>query len=184
MEKGYSSGRCWPLPIGFSKGFSLIELLLALALLSIVLFVGVPSFSAVLSRVQVDADVSSIRGGLSFARMVALTARKEVIVCRWDGDSNCTGDSGSGSLIWPAGMLVYIDEDTDGTWNPLTDSVLKVIPFSAHNEVSWNNGEKVVFQSDGSSPGYNGTFSIVDDTGELSAELVLSMTGRLRNKTL
>lgn len=77
MRKGCSSGYCWPLPVIFSKGFSLVELLLALALLSILLFVAVPNFSAVLSRMQVDADVSSIRGTLSFARMTALSTHKK-----------------------------------------------------------------------------------------------------------
>ncbi|MFT6254669.1 GspH/FimT family protein [Neptuniibacter pectenicola] len=184
MRKGCSSGYCWPLPVIFSKGFSLVELLLALALLSILLFVAVPNFSAVLSRMQVDADVSSIRGTLSFARMTALSTHKKIIVCRWDGGSNCTGDSGKDSLIWQEGMLVYVDEDADGNWNPLIDNVLKIIAFTTHNEIRWNNGEKVIFQPNGSSPGYNGTFRIVNNTNVISAELILSMTGRLRNKSL
>lgn len=181
MKKGFYASARWSLPIGFLKGFSLIELLMSLALLSVLLAVALPSFSSVLARVQLDSDVSAIRAGLSFSRMAALSKNKQIIACRWDGGNGCTGDAAVGTLVWADGVFVYVDVDQNKLWDPLIDTSLKVLPFTASNRVTWNRGEKVIFKSNGSSPGYNGTFTISNATGLVDTKLVLSMTGRLRS---
>ncbi|MAY42814.1 MULTISPECIES: GspH/FimT family pseudopilin [unclassified Neptuniibacter] len=180
MKKEFYARVRWTLSVGFLKGFSLIELLMSLALLSVVLAVAFPSFSSLLTRLQLDSDVSAIRAGLSFSRMAALSKNKQVIACRWDGINNCTGDAGLGTLVWQMGLLVYIDIDENKIWTPLVDQQLKIIPFTLSNNIIWNNGEKVIFQPNGSSPGYNGTFTLTDGNGVTAALLVLSRTGRLR----
>ena len=181
MKKEFYPSARWTLSIGFLKGFSLIELLMSLALLSVLLAVALPSFSSVLTRVQLDSDVSTIRAGLSFTRMAALSKHKQIIACRWDGGNGCTGDAAVGTLVWEDGVFVYVDVDNNKLWDPLIDTSLKVLPFTASNRVTWNRGEKVIFKSDGSCPGYNGTFTISDTDGVMGAKLALSMTGRLRS---
>ncbi len=180
MKKDFYASARWTISIGFLKGFSLIELLTSLALLSVLLAVALPSFSSIISRVQIDADVSAIRGALSFTRMTAISKHQQVIACRWNGVDGCTGNAGSGTLSWEKGIFVYIDIDGNKTWDSLIDAPLKVVAFSLNNAITWNRGEKVVFKSDGSSPGYNGTF-VLSGMDSSSARLVLSMTGRLRN---
>lgn len=180
MKKEFYTSARWTVSIGFLKGFSLIELLMSLALLSVLLAVALPSFSSILSQVRVDADVSAIRGALSFTRMAAISKHKQVIACRWNGVESCTGNAGTGTLNWEKGIFVYIDIDGNKAWDSLIDVPLKVVAFSLNNAITWNRGEKVVFKSDGSSLGYNGSFVLNGMDGS-SARLVLSMTGRLRN---
>lgn len=180
MKKGFYSSVCWSVSVGV-KGFSLIELLFALSILSVTLAIALPSFSFLLAKVRIDSDISSVRTGLSTARMTSLSKKKQVIVCRWDGVAGCTGNAGIGTVVWEKGLFIYFDLDGNKSWSPLNDRALKILPFSLSNTITWNNGEKVIFQRDGSSPGYNGSFVFTDSTGLVGEKLILSQTGRLRN---
>lgn len=169
------------MPFACAKGFSLLELLFSIALLSVVLFWAIPSFSLLLSRGQLNSDISSVRVAISTARMTAVSKKSQVIVCSWDGIHGCTGNAGTGTLVWQNGLFVYIDTNDNKAWDPLIDEALKILPFSSSNTISWNNGEKVIFKSDGSSPGYNGTFVLDGSLDSVEGKLVLSRTGRLRS---
>ncbi|WP_415882681.1 GspH/FimT family pseudopilin [Neptuniibacter sp. QD34_54] len=163
----------------FSFGFSLIELLIAIAILTILLSVALPSFGQFFQRNQLISEQQKIHSLLSYTRMAAVTQVQNVVICRWDGESGCTGTSASNTLIWPEGALVFVDLDQDRELDEPDEKVLKIFPFSDANQISWNRGETLVYEADGSvRGGSNGTFTI-ENGGEVY-ELVISLTGRVR----
>lgn len=163
----------------FSFGFSLIELLLALGLLIILTTVAIPGLSSFLHKSELIAEQQKIQSLLAYTRMAAVTQGEHVVICRWDGQGGCTGKAKRSTQIWSMGALVFVDLDQDTELDLPEEKVLKIFNFSDTNQVSWNQGETLVYEGDGSVYGLsNGTFTISNSSDVYT--LVISRTGRVR----
>jgi type IV fimbrial biogenesis protein FimT len=63
------------------KGFTLIEVMLVIAILSIVLAIAVPGFSGLMQKNRVSSGTSEIISSLALARNEAITRRANVVLC-------------------------------------------------------------------------------------------------------
>lgn len=64
-----------------TRGFSLIELLVTLAVLAFVMAIGIPSFSEYLTNTRVRSVASEIRTGLQAARTEAVKRNDQAVFC-------------------------------------------------------------------------------------------------------
>lgn len=93
-----------------SQGVTLIELLVALSVLSILLSVGVPSFSQFSTNAELTNNANAIFSHLSLARSEAIKRNGRVALCKSADGLTC---SGAGS--WSQGWLIFADTDNDAT---------------------------------------------------------------------
>lgn len=91
-----------------SKGFSLIELMITVAIASIVLMVGVPSFTSSINKNSVASTINDIQTTLTEARSEAVTLGLTVSVCSSDDQATCSGG-------WADGWILFSDENENGT---------------------------------------------------------------------
>lgn len=94
----------------FVSGFSLIELLVTVAVLGVVLAIGVPSFRNVIAGNQVSAAANDFLATLNFARTEAIRRGVRVTVCKGvtavdQCDTSVTSD-------WKDGWIVFVDRIT------------------------------------------------------------------------
>lgn len=68
------------------RGFTLLELLVVIAVLAIVTVVGVPAFSSTLDRSALAASTNRVIGGLYQARSEAMRLQQDVAL-RYDSDA-------------------------------------------------------------------------------------------------
>lgn len=98
-------------------GFSLIELMVALAVASILLTVGVPSFQDMIRDNRLATQANRLVGALNLARSEAIKRGRFAAVCKADTSvPHPTCDpSGCNTVIgvncWEAGWIVYVDVD-------------------------------------------------------------------------
>lgn len=88
------------------KGFTLIELMVALVLLVVLLGIGVPSFRAMREGAAISAVSNDLVTALSFARNDSIDKGANVTVCSSNDQVNCSGGWGNGWIAIRAGTGV------------------------------------------------------------------------------
>ena len=72
-----------------NKGLTFIELIIGLAIISILTTIGIPSFIDWLYKTRVDNEISHLNRLLLLARNYAINTGKTVTVCPLDQQKNC-----------------------------------------------------------------------------------------------
>jgi type IV fimbrial biogenesis protein FimT len=104
-----------------TRGFSLIELMITLAVLAIVLAAAAPSFSEMLQRTRAATQANELLSAFSFARSEALKRARPVSVCSSADGLVCGGQ-------WSDGWLVFVDGSIAGSATASVAQVLRVWP--------------------------------------------------------
>lgn len=95
------------------KGFTLLELMVTLAIVSILLSVGVPGFRSVIMDSRLVRDTNQFVGSINLARSSAVRFQRSATVCT-SANFNAVLPSCSGSSDWSQGWIVWVDKDRDG----------------------------------------------------------------------
>lgn len=92
------------------SGFTLVELLITIVVLTILLATGVPAFKDFIKNNRVTAQTNNLVSAIQLARSEALKRGTDMVVCASDDQATCTGKD-----TWAAGWIVFSDFDpSDG----------------------------------------------------------------------
>ena len=94
------------MPVFRNKGFTLIELMITLAIAAILLVVGIPSFRDLMIRSRLSGQVQEFYGVINFARSEAIKRGNFVSICKSADGSQCGGN-------WSDGWIVFVNNDND-----------------------------------------------------------------------
>ena len=134
MENGRARTRGRP-PATTAAGLSLIELLTAMAIASILTALAVPSFKYVTTSNRMTSEVNALLADTQYARSEAIREGQTVTIC-----SSTDGATCALSTTWNQGWLVFSDVNNDGTVDP-GDTVLRVQKaFASPDSFVANNG--------------------------------------------
>ncbi|RVU41772.1 prepilin-type N-terminal cleavage/methylation domain-containing protein [Rheinheimera riviphila] len=82
------------------RGFSLMELMVTIAVLAITLAIAVPSFSGVIGESKLRSQAGEIQSALTFARTEAIRLNRSVVFCHSNNGTNCTVPAATGWEGW------------------------------------------------------------------------------------
>ena len=91
------------------SGFTLVEALVALAVLALLLGLAVPGLSGLRERQQLQAQAEDFWNSLMLARAQALLHQQHTTVCAASAPGVCDAAAG-----WQAGWLVFVDGNRNG----------------------------------------------------------------------
>lgn len=100
-----------------SLGFTLLEMLIVVALTAIMLMLAAPSMNYSSTTASLDAITKSIDKDIALARSQAISSGRYVTMCLSDSSFTCTTSS-------PAGHIVFTDFNSNGIYNASTDKVV------------------------------------------------------------
>ena len=158
-----------------NSGFTLLELLITVALISIVTAFAIPSMTSFTQNDRLTTNINTLVGHLALARSQAVTLAQPVSVCASSDLATCSSND------WANGWLVYIDADTSGDVST-GDELLRVHEaLPGNSTLSSTAGSAITFDDRGFAPGAVGSFSLCDDRGvEHLKSITISNTGRVR----
>lgn len=155
------------------KGFSLIELIISLAVLTILLTGGVPSLTDVYTQYRADSSIRIIQQTLQFARNQAITLNRTVTACAII-DEKCVQN-------WQVGLTVFIDTNNNSQLDDSDKILYMTNAFDSKDTVKYNR-TSIRFQPDGLASGTNGTLKYCPSsaTSPYSRAVIVNQAGRVR----
>lgn len=164
-------------PMNKEHGFTLIELIVTLAIAAILVNVAVPSMKTMIDNNRLTAATNRLVGALGYARSEAVKQGAIVTIC----SSNTAGnDCGSGAdALWEHGWFVFIDSDSDGT--PDSGEIMRVGDPLAGSVVVTATSPELAFNASGFAANNNpGTLTVCDNrSGNFGKTLRIMITGSL-----
>ena len=159
-----------------AAAFTVLELLVTLAVAAILLLTAVPSFQQFTQRQKMKVAVNSLHNGLLLARNEAVHRNVPVVACPGDDTDGCTGDRD-----WSNGWIVFPDLNDDRQ-RQAGETLLLHGQGSGNPFVNSSPGRTSIrFLGDGTTPGSNANISFCGGGGPPHArKLVISNIGRIR----
>lgn len=166
-----------------ARGFSVIELLVAIAIVAILLAVAFPSFEGSIRRNRVTSTANEIIATLSLARMEGLRNPQGAVICTSADGATCGG-------TWNDGWMVWIDANGDGAPGGASDRVLRYVQGKPRLTISATSpggatfANRIHFDNRGRPDTHTRTITVQPDTCPTSQELVrqvgVGLTGQAR----
>ncbi len=164
------------LPSAPVRGLTLIELLVALAVLAVLLAAGVPAFSALAAGNRAAAAVNAVATDLAYARGEAVRRNRNVVLCPSADGAACDASG----WRWDGGWIVFADLDRDRERGP-GEPLLRRGQGAGRVRVATSPGRRrIVFRPFGTSGGSNASFTFCPEGPAAPRVLCLSNTGRVR----
>lgn len=136
-------------------GFTLIELMVVIAIVAILTTLAAPSFKQLIQSNTISSNVNTFLADMRYARSEAIRRGGGVILCRSDAPEAvspaCGSGSGPGNKGWVSGWIIFYDQDGNGTRTVTsTDPVLRVqSPITSLDSIGEPNSVKFNFTATG-----------------------------------
>lgn len=131
------------------RGFTIIELMIAIAILAIMATVAIPALQPLILNNRITTTTNMLLGAVQFARSEAVKQRRQVIICPSSNLTACTADT-----AWNQGIVVL-----EG------NNVLRTIPPASTGVQILSAVTQLSYRPNGRLNGANPAFSIQDDRG-------------------
>jgi type IV fimbrial biogenesis protein FimT len=165
-----------------ASGFTLIEMLMTIAIAAILMGIAIPSFRYITNANRIASELNGLLGDLQLARAEAIKDGRTVTVCQSSDSTTCTN-----STSWQGGWIVYSDPSNVGVHDIGETYVRKQKPFSGTDTfIASNNVSVITFNREGYAVGMpNGTLLTLHDASNNTAWtrcLVINLSGQMASQ--
>ncbi|MBK6322861.1 GspH/FimT family pseudopilin [Candidatus Aalborgicola defluviihabitans] len=108
------------------NGFTIIEVMITVAIMAILASLAMPSFSLMLVKRSVQSASQALVDDFRYTRTEALRRSKKVSICSLA--ANSTSACSGAPATWANGWMIFTDQDgaTPGTYEPATEEIIRV----------------------------------------------------------
>ncbi len=160
-----------------ARGFTLIELIVTLAVLLILITIGAPSLVGLYEQSRANLGIKELQQTLLYARNTAISYGAPITACGLNKEGKCISN-------WQQGVTLFID---NGVVNQVDKDDKRLYTQGAFNEndIVQYNRDAIRFQPDGLAYGTNGTLKYCPGSASspYSQALVVNQAGRVRLST-
>lgn len=133
-----------------NHGFTLIELIVTLAVVSILLLTGIPMLNQMTTSNRLSTQINTVAGSLAIARSESIKRGTSITLCGSTDGATCDTDS------WESGWIIFADADNNAVLDSSagTSDMLKIVsPFSGGSTLRLSQSDStgvIRFKSEGS----------------------------------
>ncbi len=167
------------------KGFTLLELIITLAVAAILLATALPGFEAFIRDNRLTTQANVFVSALSLARSEAVRRGSHVIVCKSANGTQCSNNNG-----FEQGWIVFADSNNNAVVD-VNDEIIRVFAGMPAGMTFTGNAtinNYISYTANGTSTliggGFQaGTLTLCQETGSPGRRIILSAGGRVRVST-
>lgn len=139
-------------PARAGHGFTLVELVLAVSVLSILTIAATPAFTTLVNNNRLSSAANEMVGSLQLARAEALRRNARVVVCRSENPDATSPTCVAAKGNW-LGWIAFVDSDRDGEFDA-TETLIRRHSLGGSVYVLASDAiadamDRVVFRPDG-----------------------------------
>lgn len=129
-----------------ARGFSLVEMMVTIAVIGVLAAIAFPSFTAIVNNGRLSGMTNELVASIQVARSEAIRRNVRTVVCPSANGTTC-----SGGANWSAGWMVFFDINRDNAPGGVGEAVLRYVQGTAPAQVltSSNIAGALVFRPDG-----------------------------------
>ena len=139
------------------KAFTLVELMITIAIISILASVALPAYTSLVRTTKISSYTNQLHAALLLTRSEAIKRGRNVTICR-SSDTHAASPHCASVLSdaqinagWGEGWLVFVDMNNDGLYNPadllihvqgalITQAAAgSIVPFPNRNKLTYNS---------------------------------------------
>lgn len=91
-------------------GFSLLELMVTVAVLAITVTIALPSFTSTIQNNRLSTQANQFIAALQLTRSSAISRNQRITLCKSSDGSSCTTNGD-----WTQGWIIFVDNNSDAT---------------------------------------------------------------------
>lgn len=148
-----------------SRGFTLVELMITLAVAAVLVMLAAPSFTTFVKNNRLTAQANTFVASLNLARSEAIKRGTRVYI---------TSNSGTN---WEDGWKVWVDRDGDTTYD--SGEELRLEPAFDGSSTLTGGQSSFTYSADGLVDNSDDIDLCDDRTGETGREIHIGPTGRI-----
>lgn len=158
-------------------GFTLVELMVVIAILAITFSLSIPAYKDLLLRQKINGQANQLFSIIYLARSEAIKRSSVVTICKSTNGQNCGGK-------WSDGWLMFADHNEDGTQDPAESTIISGT-IDSQITMTWSafgSDNYIRLTPRGMTLSQNGTFTLCPEKGDASIArtVVVSKLARVR----
>jgi type IV fimbrial biogenesis protein FimT len=156
-------------------GFTLVELMITLAVGITILGIGIPAFTGMMASNRTTGYANEMIGALRLARSEAVKRGEGVTIC-----ASNTANTACDGANWQNGWLLFTDPDNDRTYTAASDTLVRVWQAPEGGVVFDSAPNNIRFRASGELSGSVADFAFQsgDCSGDQARTVSISRMGR------
>lgn len=129
---------------GKFSGFTLLELMVVLAIVAILTTLAAPSFTRLIQSSTMSINVNTFLADMRYARSESIRRGGGVVMCRSDTpeaiNPTCGSGSGPGGNGWVSGWIIFQDWSNDGIHDAIEPLLRMQSPITSMDSIKEEDG--------------------------------------------
>ena len=131
------------------KGFTIIEVMIAIVILALVMAIGVPSFVDFTRNRAVEDAATRWLADINAARAASISRSSLVTMCPFNtgtntcsatGSCNCT--TGTANFVWDTGWIAFVNADDDWQFSQAAGDVLLLAADGFEDNITLRSSQR------------------------------------------
>ncbi|APE06469.1 MAG: pilus assembly protein [Alteromonas sp.] len=153
-------------------GLTLLELLIAVAIVAIMLTTVAPAIQSILIKSRITSDLNSLSAVAQRARFTAVDEQSRVVMCPTANYTSCVTD-------WKNATMIFVDANLNGSRDASEELITTSDPLNSANSIYGISGAITFDEQGGISQAATITLCPKDNNTEYASALLLSLYGRI-----
>lgn len=154
------------------RGLTLLEMLVAVAVLAIILTSVAPGIQTILIKNRITSDLNSLSAVVQHARFTAVNEQTNVLMCPTSNYTSCVAN-------WKSPKMVFIDENGNGSRDDDEALIMTSDPLNTANSIYGISGTLTFGEQGSISQSATITICPKDNDATYASALLLSLYGRI-----